>query len=178
MKLEQPRTSPNDYIKFGGEKEHKTNFKDNYDLPASSAKTPWIPSRFTQEDLTNRVANQRTTRNKKLNFVSEEPKPDSYVMFTNLGRFNPETDYDFTIGRPLTEMFPEQQPDFNPLWKEVYTYSPVISPEEKTENPFPRANNLDPNGYLLAMAEEGFTTNIPKLPDVISENPQGSINVG
>lgn len=177
MKLEKPRTTPNDYIQFGGEQKRRLNFKENYDIPAFTAKTPWVPSRFTREDLINRVANQKTVRNKKLNFVPEEPGEDPYAMFTNLGRFDPEIDYDFSIGRPLTNSFPEQQPDFNPLWKEVYTYSPVIPPEEKTENPFPRQANLDPNGYLLAMAELGTDTSIPVLPDLISENPQGSVGV-
>lgn len=176
MKLDKPRTSPSDYIKFGGNQDKKLNFKDQYDLKAAVQETPWIASRFGPQDLTKRIANKRLTLN-ELNFLPEGELQNEYVMFPGEGRFNMETDYDFTIGRPSTPNYPEQQPDFNPGWNDSYSLSPVIPPNEKIKNPFPRQDNLDPNGYLAAMINEGTNTEIPKLPDLINENPQGSVSV-
>ena len=176
MKIDRPRTTPGDYIKFGGNKDKKLNFKDQYDLQASTQKTPWVPSRFGTEDLTQRAANRRLIYNDQ-NYVPEGELKNGYEMFPGLGRFSMETDYDFAIGRPSTPSFPEQQPDFDPNWNNSYGLSPVIPPEEKIKNPFPRQNNIDPNGYLAAMMAEGTNTDIPKLPELISENPQTSLSI-
>lgn len=176
MKLNKPKTSPDKYIGFGGEKSKKLHFKDQYEVKPESAETPWIPSRFGQPDLLSRISNRRLNLN-DLNFVPEGENATGYEMFPGKGRFDMSVDYDFNLGRPNTPNYPEQQPDFDPLWNEAYSLSPVIAPDEKIKNPFPRQNNLDPNGYLQTMMEQGTNTNIPVLPDLINENPQAQISV-
>ena len=32
MKIDRPRTTPGDYIKFGGNKDKKLNFKDHFEI--------------------------------------------------------------------------------------------------------------------------------------------------
>ena len=176
MKIERPRTTPTDYIKFGNNKDKKLNFKDQYDLKANAQETPWITSRFGPQDLTKAIANKRLNFN-ALNYVPEGELQNGYEMFPRLGRFDMETDYDYDIGRPATPSYPEQQPDFNPEWNNSYSLSPVIPPGDKIKNPFPRRTNLDPNGYLAALMAEGSNTNIPAFPNLINENPQGSVSI-
>jgi hypothetical protein len=176
MKIDRPRTTPGDYIKFGGNKDKQLNFKDLYDRKASTQELPWINSRLDADSLKTKLGAQKLNRN-ALNFVPENGFETDYEMFPGLGRFDMETDYDFAVGRPSTPSFPEQQPDFDPNWNNSYGLSPVIPPEEKIKNPFPRQDNIDPNGYLAAMMAEGTNTNIPKLPEIISENPQTSLSI-
>lgn len=176
MKINRPRTTPDAYIKIGGTRDKKLNYKEQYELKAVSQETPWVSSRFGTEDIQKRIANRRLTLN-ELNFVPETGAINSYEMFPRLGRFAMETDYDFEIGRPATSNFPEQQPDFNPNWNTSYELSPVLPPEEKIKNPFPRAGNIDPNGYLAALMAQGTNTSIPSFPDLINENPQASTSI-
>lgn len=176
MKIDKPRTTPEKYIGFGGNQDKKLSFKAQYDLPAKSQETPWISSRFGRQDLTKRIANRRLNFN-DLNFLPEGQEVKGYEMFPGQGRFDVNTDYDFPIGRPATPNFPEQQPDFNPFWNTSYISSPVISPDDKIKNPFPRQDNVDPNGYLAQMMEQGLNTNIPMFPDLINENPQTSTSI-
>lgn len=176
MNIDRPRTVPSDYIKFGGVQDKKLDYKDQYKLKANTQETPWVTSRFGSQDIQKRIANRRLNLN-ELNFVPEAGPTNSYEMFPRLGRFNMETDYDFEIGRPATANFPEQQPDFDPNWNGSYGLSPILPPEEKIKNPFPRATNLDPNGYLAAMIAQGTNTSIPSFPDLINENPQASTSI-
>jgi len=174
--LNKPRTSPEKYIGLGGDKTKKLSFRNQYALPASSQETPWVTSRFTPEDLTKSIANRRLNFN-DLNFVSEDGFNQAYEMFPGRGRFDSYTDYDYELGRPATPNFPEEQPDFNPLWNELYISSPIIPPSDKSKNPFPRAQNPDPNGYLQQMMEEGLTSLISPFPELINENPQASTSI-
>lgn len=176
MKIDKPRTNPQDYIAFGGNQNKKLSFKSQYELPATSQETPWITSRFGPQDLTKRVANRRLNFN-DLNFLPEGQEVQGYEMFPGRGRFDIYNDYDFAIGRPSTPNFPEQQPDFDPLWNEAYLSSPVIPPADKAKNPFPRQENPDPNGYVQQMMEEGLTPIISSFPDLINENPQASTSI-
>jgi hypothetical protein len=176
MTINQPRTTPDKYIGFGGNQDKKLSFKDQYDLSARSQETPWVTSRFGPEDLVKSIANKRLNLN-DLNFLPEGQEVEGYEMFPGRGRFDPTADYDFAVGRPATTNYPEQQPDFNSNWNNSYLSSPVIAPGDKIKNPFPRQDNLDPNGYLMAMAEEGLNTNIPVFPELINENPQTSVSV-
>lgn len=176
MKLGTPRTTPDQYIKFGGDTTKRLTYKDEFALKPQSAETPWVPSRFGQPDLLRRISNRRLNLN-NLNFVPEGEQATGYEMFPGEGRFDMSADYDFGIGRPNTPNYPEQQPDFNPAWNDAYSLSPVIPPEEKTKNPFPRQGNLDPHGYLQALMQQGTNTNIPVLPDLINENPQAQTSI-
>lgn len=122
---------------------------------------PWNPSRFTQQDLTNRVMTRKRRLNPDLNFVSNSPffddnsevTPD-YELFEGLGRFNRPVDYDFNEGRANTPQRPENQPDFNPVWVQAYKLSPTVKPDKVAKNPMPRMRNPDPNGFLMAAAEK------------------------
>lgn len=176
MKLDTKRTTPSDYIGFGGNTNKKLTFKDQFEAKPSSAETPWVPSRFQQSDLLNRISNRRLNLN-DLAFVPEGDGPGTYEMFPGRGRFSMDTDYDFAIGRPQTPNFPEQQPDFDPAWNDAYGLSPVLKPEDKIKNPFPRQDNIDPNGYLAAMLQGEGTAQITAFPNLINENPQASISV-
>jgi len=176
MKINKPKTTPDKYIGFGGNQNKKLSFKDQYDLPARSQETPWVTSRFGPQDLVKAIANKRLNFN-DLNFLPEGQEVKGYEMFPGRGRFDMKEDYDFSIGRPATPNFPEQQPDFNPDWNNYYLSSPVIAPEEKIKNPFPRQDNIDPNGYLFAMMEQGMNTDIPPFPNLIDENAHSSPSV-
>ncbi len=176
MNLNKPKTSPEKYIGFGGNQDKKLSFKDQYDLPAKAQETPWVTSRFGPKDLVKAIANKRLNFN-DLNFLPEGQVVEGYEMFPGRGRFNPSEDYDLAIGRPATPNFPEQQPDFNPTWNTLYMSSPVIPPGDKTKNPFPREGNIDPNGYLMEMMQQGLNTAISPFPDLINENPQASTSV-
>lgn len=133
-------------------------FRNTYDT--EHAGSPWVPSRYTADDLTKSIQNRKLTLNPKLNAVPNSPFWDTanqlpmeqYEMFQGLGRFN-RTDYDFDEGRALTKVRPQQQPDFNPQWVEAYQLSPTIRPDKRAKNPMPRAKNPDPNGFIMSMAE-------------------------
>lgn len=177
MKSKAPKTTPEVYIKFGGDTTKKLSYKDQFEVKPQSAETPWIPSRFGRGELLRAVSNQRIQRNPRLGYVSEEIGAESYEQFKGLGRFKPQEDYDFEGGRPLTSNQPEFQPDFDGAWLQAYALSPVIEPGSKIKNPLPRRDNIDPNGYLKALIEEGTNTNIPKLPPVIDETVNSGISV-
>lgn len=134
-------------------------FKNKHDTDTASG--PWVPSRFTSEDLLKAIENRKLTLNPRLNAVPNSPfwdsenqlQPSDYEMFSGLGRFRRD-DYDFDEGRALTSVRPEQQPDFNPSWIEAYRLSPTLKPEDRSKNPMPRVKNPDPNGYIMAIAEQ------------------------
>ena len=175
MKLDRPKTTPEKYISFGGNKNKQLSFNDQYSVPANSQESPWVTSRFGPQDLTKRVANRRLNFN-DLNFLPEGEEVREYEMFPGRGRFSPSEEYDYEIGRPATTNYPEQQPDFDPIWNEAYLSSPVIPPVDKAKNPFPRRGNIDPNGYLQEMLQTGLTPSITPFPDLIDENPQSSMS--
>lgn len=177
MKPIAPKTNPDIYIKFGGDSTKKLSYKDQFEVKPQSSETPWIPSRFGRNELLRAVSNQRLQRNPRLNFVSEGVDAEPYEQFKGLGRFTPQQDYDFEGGRPLTENQPEFQPDFDGAWLQAYALSPVIEPGNKIKNPLPRRDNIDPNGYLKALIEEGTNTNIPTLPPVIDETANSGIAI-
>ena len=177
MKIEAPKTNPDIYIKFGGDTTKKRSYKDQFEVKPQSAETPWVPSRFGREELLRAVSNQRLQRNPRLGFVSEVADGEPYEQFKGLGRFIANEDYDFETGRPLTTNQPEFQPDFDGAWLKAYALSPVIEPGNKIKNPLPRRDNIDPNGYLKALVEEGTNTNIPALAPAIDETVNSGISI-
>jgi hypothetical protein len=145
----------------GGYEQKQLSFNDLFRTDASSSKTPWNPSRFTAEDLTNRVKTRQLNLNPDLNFLSNEPFFDDnskvtpgYELFAGLGRFKRRDDYDFDNGRALTKQRPQDQPDYQPLWMEAYKLSPTLKPEDMAKNPMPTMKNPDPRGFLMANAEQ------------------------
>ena len=40
------------------------------------------------------------------------------------------------------------------MWMDKYKFSPTINPDERAKDPMPRADNPDPNGYLMQMVED------------------------
>jgi hypothetical protein len=133
-------------------------FRDKY--ATEHGGSPWIPSRYTFEDLTKAVQNRKVIHNPRLNYVPNSPFWDEnnelpeqgYEMFQGLGRFK-RTDYSFEEGRALTRVRPENQPDFNPEWMEAYKLSPTVRPDKRAKNPMPRTRNPDPNGFIMQLAE-------------------------
>jgi hypothetical protein len=83
-----------------------------------------------------------------------------------LGRFNRPVDYDFEEGRAKTAQRPQDQPDFNPMWMEAYKISPTLNPGKMTKNPMPRLRNPDPNGFLMAMAENRAENEVENKPSI------------
>lgn len=133
-------------------------FRDKY--ATEHGGSPWVPSRYTFEDLTKAVQNRKVIHNPRLNYVPNSPFWDEnnelpeqgYEMFQGLGRFKRD-DYNFDEGRALTRVRPEDQPDFKPEWMEAYKLSPTVRPDKRAKNPMPRTRNPDPNGFIMQLAE-------------------------
>ena len=144
-----------------GDIKKRLDFDDLFRSRATSGDYPWNPSRFTSQDLLKRSQTRKTKLNPDLNFVGNSPFFDGnedvssdYELFEGLGRFNRPMDYDFDEGRALTSQRPQDQPDFNPLWVEAYEMSPTVKPGQSASNPMPRMRNPDPNGFLMAQAQQ------------------------
>ena len=139
----------------------KLKFNDLFASKPSTGAPPWTPSRFKAEHLTNALQTRKATLNPRLRFVGNSPffddenqlDPKDYELFEGLGRFDRPVAYNFEEGRALTRNRPQNQPDFNPEWVDAYNVSPTVKPSKRAKNPMPRSRNPDPNGYLMAMAE-------------------------
>ena len=139
----------------------RLDFHDLFKEKARSGQYPWNPDRFDRSDLLKRQQTKKLKLNPDLNFVGNSPFFDEnqqvtpeYELFEGVGRFNRPVDYDFGNGRALTNGRPEAQPDFNQAWVEAYRISPTIPPDRQSRNPVPRDSNPDPNGYIMAMAQD------------------------
>jgi hypothetical protein len=141
-----------DYTKDPFIKKRKVDFDDSFASKASSGAAPWMPSRFEQSDLLRRIQTRKLRLNPSLNFVGSTP--EEYEVFANIGRFVRNENYDFSEGRPLTSLRPEEQPGFSSVWVEAYQISPTVNPDKRVSNPMPRVTNPDPRGYMMAAAEK------------------------
>jgi hypothetical protein len=141
-----------DFTKDPFRERRQVNFNDSFSSKPSSGKAPWMPSRFTEEDLLRRVQTRKLQLNPTLNFVGDTP--EEYEVFANIGRFTRKEGYNFEEGRPNTTLRPEEQPGFSPVWVEAYRISPTVKPDKRASNPMPRVANPDPKGYMMAAAEE------------------------
>jgi hypothetical protein len=141
-----------DFTKDPFREKRQVNFNDSFSSKPSSGKSPWMPSRFTEEDLLRRVQTRKLQLNPTLNFVGDTP--EEYEVFANIGRFTRKEGYNFEEGRPNTTLRPEEQPGFSPVWVEAYRISPTVKPDKRASNPMPRVANPDPKGYMMAAAEE------------------------
>ena len=141
-----------DFTKDPFREKRQVNFNDSFSSKPSSGKAPWMPSRFTEEDLLRRVQTRKLQLNPGLNFVGNTP--EEYEVFANIGRFTRKEGYNFEEGRPNTTLRPEEQPGFSPVWVEAYRISPTVKPDKRASNPMPRVANPDPKGYMMAAAEE------------------------
>jgi hypothetical protein len=141
-----------DFTKDPFREKRQVNFNDSFSSKPSSGKAPWMPSRFTEEDLLRRVQTRKLQLNPTLNFVGDTP--EEYEVFANIGRFTRKEGYNFEEGRPNTTLRPEEQPGFSPVWVEAYRISPTVKPDKRASNPMPRVANPDPKGYMMAAAEE------------------------
>lgn len=130
----------------------KVDFDDSFASKPSSGKAPWMPSRFTEDDLLRRIQTRKLQLNPSLNFVGNTP--EEYEVFANIGRFTRKEGYNFEEGRPNTSLRPEEQPGFSPVWVEAYRISPTVNPDKRASNPMPRVANPDPKGYMMAAAEK------------------------
>ena len=141
------------------------DFGELFRAKAPVGEYPWNNDRFQTEDLIKKAQSRKKTTNPRLNFVSnspwfrdrtekgDEPEPD-FQLFEGLGRFRKAQDYDFTEGKPMTRQRPQDQPDFNPRWVELYELSPTLDPSDSVRNVMPSARNPDPRGYLMGQAEK------------------------
>jgi hypothetical protein len=153
----------------------RLDFNDLFVSKSKDGEYPWNPSRFSENDLLKRSQTRKQTLNPDLNFVGNSPFFDAgdevnpqerYEMFEGLGRFDRPFDYDFDEGRARTEGRPQSQPDFNGEWVEAYKMSPTLNPGKMSKNPMPRTRNPDPNGYLMAMAEQRAESEAEGKPDI------------
>jgi len=146
---------PDKYIGFTPDvfqKKRQLNFDDLFEAKADSGTAPWTPSRFESTDLLRRIQTRKLKYNPGLQYVGDDPL--KFEVFAGIGRFNRREDYDFNTGRAITKQRPEDQPGFNPIWKDMYSLSPTLEPDDRVSNPMPRAANPDPKGYLMAAAEK------------------------
>lgn len=155
-----------------GEIARRLNFDDLFASKPESGQYPWNPSRFGAQDLMKRAMTRKINLNPELNFVGNTPFFDDnsevtpeYDMF-GLGTFNRPEAYDFDEGRAKTAQRPQDQPDFDPTWMEAYKLSPTINPGKRAKNPMPRTKNPDPNGYLMAMAENRAEDEVSGKPSI------------
>jgi hypothetical protein len=145
--------------RIGSQLNFRELFRNKYDTETGGS--PWVPSRFTSEDLIKSIQTRKVNLNPRLNFVPNSPfwdednqlPSEQYEMFAGLGRFKRD-EYDFETGRALTRARPQDQPDFNPNWVEAYKLSPTVSPDKRAKNPMPRMKNPDPNGFIMLLAEK------------------------
>jgi len=153
----------------------RLDFNELFVSKAKEGEYPWNPSRFGSSDLLKKAQSRKMTLNPELNFVGNSPffdqdgeqmAPNDYEMFEGLGRFKRPFDYDFEEGRARTNKRPQTQPDFNPEWMEAYRLSPTLNPGEMSKNPMPRMRDPDPNGYLMAMAEQRAKSEVEDDPDI------------
>jgi hypothetical protein len=140
-----------DYTKDVFAKKKQLNFDDLFAVKADSGAPPFTPNRFDNTDLRNRIQTRKLRFNPGLQYVGDDAK--NLEIFAGIGRFNRREDYDFNVGRALTKQRPEDQPGFNPIWRDMYSLSPTVKPDDRISNPMPRAANPDPKGYLMATAE-------------------------
>jgi hypothetical protein len=140
-----------DYTKDVFTQKKQLNFDDLFSSKASTGAAPWMPSRFEATDLLRKVQTRKLKLNPSLNFVGDNP--EEYEVFANIGRFTRKDGYDFNAGRPLTKLQPQNQPGYNPMWMDAYNLSPTLKPDDRISNPMPRMSNPDPNGYIMASAE-------------------------
>jgi hypothetical protein len=145
-----------DFTKDVFEKKKNLNYADLFTVPATSFETPFSPGRFSETDIRKNIAARKLKLNPGLGFVEFKEDEKGRVIPSEVfagigGPFRRDQDYDFETGRPKTRQRPEDQPDYNPMWKEMYSYSPTV--EDRSENPMPRMSNPDPKGRLMAQAE-------------------------
>ncbi len=145
-----------DFTKDVFEKKKNLNYADLFTVPATSFETPFSPGRFSETDIRKNIAARKLKLNPGLGFVEFKEDEKGRVIPSEVfagigGPFRRDQDYDFESGRPKTRQRPEDQPDYNPMWKEMYAYSPTV--EERSENPMPRMANPDPKGRLMEQAE-------------------------
>lgn len=141
------------YLDYGKDlfvKKRNLNFDDLFSVKSNSGAPPWNLNRFDSTDLLRRVQTKKLIQNPGLQQVGEEPTE----VFSGIGRFDRNKDYDFMNGRAKTNQRPEEQPGFTQTWGEFYSLSPTMDPGKRISNPMPRAKNPDPKGYIMAQMEQ------------------------
>lgn len=145
-----------DFTKDIFEKKKNLNYADLFTVPADSFQAPFSLGRFTESDIRKSLTARKQKLNPGLGFVEfkqdEEGRVIPNEVFAGIGGpFNRQRDYNFDTGRPNTKQTPEEQPDYNPMWKEMYAYSPTVS--ERIENTMPTKTNPDPQNRLMKEAQ-------------------------
>ena len=142
------------YIDYGKDiftKRRNLNFDELFSVKANSGVAPWTLNRFDNNDLRRRISTRKLQLNPGLKQVGED---QSAEVFSGIGSFNRQENYDFLNGRAKTNQRPEEQPGFNKMWMDFYNLSPTVKPPDRISNPMPRAKNPDPKGYIMARMEQ------------------------
>ncbi len=151
------RLEASDYFDGTFERKRKLNYNELFRVPAERVgqESPWNLNHFTSTDFVSRIRARERVLNPRKGFVNPE-NPQQSEGFVGIGRFNPDDPkkgYDFNNGRPITRSFRED-PDFNPLWVEKFTLSPVRNPDDDLVKTMPNINNPDPQNFLAMRAKQ------------------------
>ena len=132
---------------------NKINRDFGESFAATNTDPPFVPNaHFDAASLRNRLQTRKMTQNPRLNFAASED--GAFELFTGgRGRFdNQRADlYDFAAGRGRTKQNFTADPQFKPMWAELYFNSPTL--ETTVSNPMPRLKNPDPKNNIMNRAE-------------------------
>ena len=131
-------------------KETNIDYADSF--KKSSTEPPFTINRFDERDLRRKLTSKKPKLNPRLSFINDE-NAQAFELFTGVGRFDTAKKdlYSFEQGRPNTKMNFTDYPDYKPMWAELYAASPTV--EKKSKNTMPSLRNPDPQGIILARAE-------------------------
>lgn len=171
-----------DFTKDVFEKKKNLNYADLFTVPADSFEAPFTPGRFTETDIRKSIAARKLKLNPGLGFIEFKEDEEGRVLPNEIfagigGPFRRDRDYDFKTGRPNTKQRPEEQPDYNPMWKEMYSLSPTV--KDPSENPMPSMYNPDPKGRIMAKAEAKAKNEVDdnkSIAQLLSEDGKNSDN--
>ena len=155
---------------------NKINRDFGESFAAPNTDPPFVPNaHFDAATLRNRLQTRKNTLNPRLNFVGADP--GAFELFTGgRGRFdNQRADlYDFAFGRGRTKQNFTADPEYKPMWAELYFNSPTL--ETTVSNPMPRLKNPDPQNHIMnraeALAEDEYDRNFT-VAQLISPKPRG-----
>jgi hypothetical protein len=118
-----------DFTKDVFEKKKNLNYADLFTVPADSFETPFSPGRFNETDIRKSLSARKQKLNPGLGFVEFKQDEEGRVIPNEVLLVSADLliDKEITIlmtGRPNTKQTPEDQPDYNPMWKEMYALVP------------------------------------------------------
>lgn len=172
-RLSRPQDYMDDAKKFFRDgRRDKIDYKTAFQNKASEGEVPFNFGRFGAEELTKKIASRKLTENPRLELSSVMGEVSN--VFTGLGRFDRETDYNFIEGRANTIMNFKYDENYNPLWAETYSLSPTVV--DKVSSPMPTDMDPDPKGILMSTAEtriENEAEGNLSIAQILSQGKEG-----